>query len=90
MTKEAAIASLVQQAMIGNAMLDAGSKATSYEHDEASELFSKHYSANGGGCKGLRALAAAWPHDRKSFLAVCEVHGINKATAGTQWAKGRK
>ena len=89
MTKAASIAALVQQAMIGNAMLDAGSKAASYDHDVASELFSKHYSANGGGCKGLRALAAAWPHDRKTFISVCKVHGVNTATAATQWAKGR-
>ena len=86
--RTSAFAALAQQAIIGNAMIDAGNNSTA-DHIEATELFAKHYSANGGGCQGLRALAAAWPSDRKSFLAVCEQHGVNKATAATQWAKGR-
>jgi hypothetical protein len=74
---------------VGNAMIDGGNNS-SVDHHEAWEMFAKHYSANGGGCAGLRALAKAWKGDRASYLMLCEQHGINKATAATQWGKGRK
>ena len=92
------ISTLADQCILGNQMIAAGfnHKADhmaawdAHADLSANELFSKHFSANGGGCKGLRALAAAWPDDRRSFIAVCVAHGQNAATAATQWNKGRK
>ena len=100
MTKATAadFAALVSQIEIGNAMIDAGNNnkadhlaafEATYAGFDADEAFALHYSANGGGCKGLRALAAAWQSTRAAFLATCVKHGVNKSTASTQWQKGR-
>lgn len=50
-----------------------------------------YYDSNnvGRGCAGLRDTAAAWTGTRGEFIAICEQHGVNKATAATQWQKGR-
>ena len=55
MTNDARTTAITEAAK--QAAIDAGNNNTD-DHIEATELFAKHYSANGGGCQGLRAQAA--------------------------------
>lgn len=41
-------------------------------------------------CEELRAEAVAWEGTRKSFIDAMVARGANKATAATQWQRGRK
>lgn len=89
---QAAIAAMVEQCIVGNQQIAEGNNSTA-SHIAIAEgsLGLKDLIAAGKStCEALRTTAAEWDGTRKEFIAAAEAAGVNKATAATQWQKGRK
>lgn len=65
-------------------------KAPSAGRDDFSRAYNVAREAGDSRCAALRYVAKKWEGRRTDFIAAAEKYGINKATASTQWQKGRK